>query len=201
MQAAAQWESVAPCLQQTKPTFRYREKSSQVNDKVKINHDTTRFFHISVISASDPEVLRLRRNTSAWWLCFTRKIKTFYVSVKKKEIFLIHGSAGTCGASGTVLNQFSSASLTFNMMDHQSVVLLILFVFVCCTSVHIYTQVAIQHPQGVSTSPTLETWLLFRQDISVDAEAKPVNHSLRVLPSSPTGGCSQHNSTFRKTIS
>lgn len=72
---------------------------------------------------------------------------------------------------------------------------------VCSTSVHIYTQVAIQHPQGVSTSATLETWLLFRQEISVDAEAKPVNHSLCLLPSSPTGGCSQHISTFRKTIS
>lgn len=56
-------------------------------------------------------------------------------------------------------------------------------------------------PPRSSVSIMLETWLLFRQALSVEAAlswANSLNHNLSVLPFSLQGKCSQHVSVFKK---
>lgn len=59
-----------------------------------------------------------------------------------------------------------------------------------------------QHPSRHPMSIMLETWLLFRQAISVEAAfswAKPLNHNLSVPPLSLQGKCSTYQSLKEKT--
>lgn len=101
---------------------------------------------------------------------------------------------------GHCIDMFESVLVLYPLIHHYGSLVNVNAIFVTCkcscssSSCH-------QHPLRSPMSIMLETWLLFRQAISVEAAfswTKSLNHNPNVLPFSLQGKCSQHVNVLRK---